>query len=106
VALNESAKAYMGLENPVGEIIRWNGKPFNVVGVFKDMIVESPYEQARPSVYFITDDPADFGFVFLRINPASGIHTALNKIEASFITATKMPGALTSGCLFYPASHQ
>ncbi|HEY8916963.1 MAG TPA: ABC transporter permease [Chitinophaga sp.] len=80
--LNESAVKFMGLKNPVGEIIKWDGISFHVIGVIKDMIVESPYAPVRPSVFCITRSPDNF--FILRLNPAASATKALRKIEAVF----------------------
>jgi putative ABC transport system permease protein len=82
--INEAAVKVMGLQNPVRETIMWDGKPFTVIGVIKDMIVESPYEQVRPAIYHLTNDSTDFGFAILRINPQSSAHEAIAKIAAAF----------------------
>lgn len=80
LVLNESAVKFMGLKNPVGEIIKWDGTPFHVIGVIKDMIVESPYAPVRPSVFCIAQNPNNF--LVMRLNPAASATEALSKIEA------------------------
>jgi putative ABC transport system permease protein len=80
--LNETAVKFMGLKNPVGEIVKWDGAPFKVIGVIKDMLVESPYEAVRPSLFHLSKDPASV--VIIKINPASPTGEALAKIEAVF----------------------
>jgi putative ABC transport system permease protein len=82
--LNETAVKYMGLKNPVGEIIKWDGAPFKVIGVIKDMLVESPYEPVRPSLFHLTKDQGNV--VILRINPKESASEALGKIETVFKT--------------------
>ena len=49
--INESAAKYMGLENPVGEIVTLEGHPLTILGVVKDMVVGSPYEPTRKAIY-------------------------------------------------------
>lgn len=80
--LNEAAVKFMGLENPVGEIIQWNGKPFTVIGVIRDMIVESPYEQVRPSIYCLARGHNNFAV--LKLNNDVSTQEALTKIEGAF----------------------
>jgi ABC-type antimicrobial peptide transport system permease subunit len=46
--LNESAIKIMNLENPIGEIVRTQGRDWHVVGVVKDFILRSPYEPVWP----------------------------------------------------------
>ena len=65
--INEAAVKYMGLKNPVGENIRVGRKDFHVIGVVKDMVMQSPYEPAKQTIYYITHE--DFSYVIIRINP-------------------------------------
>ncbi|HWK06969.1 MAG TPA: ABC transporter permease [Puia sp.] len=83
--LNESAAKYMGLKNPVGEIITWDSVPYTVIGVIKDMVMESPFEPVRPSLFHLSKDAQDF--VIAKIDPHSSASNALEKIRKVF-TAT------------------
>ncbi len=49
--LNESMAKFMGLKNPVGETLRWMGKPYQIVGIVKDMLMENPYEPVFRTVF-------------------------------------------------------
>lgn len=81
--LNESAMKFMNLgPTAIGEVIRWSGKPYHVIGVIKDMIMESPYAKARPSVFYL--DANYGGIVNLRINPTLNANEAVSKIESVF----------------------
>lgn len=80
--LNESAVKFIGLKDPVGKIIKWNDQPYTIVGVVNDMLVESPYEPVRASLFHIAREQE--GIVQLRINPALPPADALAKIEATF----------------------
>ncbi len=51
--VNEEAIKFMGLENPIGEVVKWDDRPYTIVGVIKNMIVESPYHPTRPHFYHI-----------------------------------------------------
>lgn len=82
IILNEAAVNYMGLKNPVGEQIKWMGKPHQVVGVIKDIVVRSPYQPTHPTVYYLTTSQENF--LILRINPASSATAALDKIEKTY----------------------
>jgi hypothetical protein len=77
--VNESAVKYMGLRNPVGEYIQWEGRNYMIAGVIKDMIMESPYKPVTPTVFFLGS--WDHATVNLRINPNVSISDALVKIE-------------------------
>jgi putative ABC transport system permease protein len=80
--INESAAKFMNLKNPVGEILKWDGVPFKIVGVIKDMIVETPYSPVRPSLYHMSVYPSDV--VIAKINPNTSTNDALSKIENVF----------------------
>ena len=51
--LNETAAKFIGLKNIVGETITWDDHPFKVIGIIKDMIIESPYQEIRPQLFHI-----------------------------------------------------
>jgi ABC-type antimicrobial peptide transport system permease subunit len=48
VVLNQAAVKRMRLKNPVGEMLKWNGKPMVVLGVINDVQMESPYRPISP----------------------------------------------------------
>jgi putative ABC transport system permease protein len=80
--LNESAVKFMGLKNPVGETITWNDQKFTVIGVIKDMLVESPYEPVKASLFHLSTEGENV--ITLKINPKLSAATALAKIEKTF----------------------
>ncbi len=80
--INEAAVKFMGMQDPVGKIIRWDGKPFTIIGVVKNIVVDSPYQPIRPSLYHL--DANASSFVTVRINPATSTRQALEKIETVF----------------------
>jgi ABC-type antimicrobial peptide transport system permease subunit len=82
VILNEAALKYMGLKHPVGQVIRWNGKPFTVVGVIKDMVKDSPYKPVGQSLFFMATEIGPE--ITIRLNPALSASQALAKIEPIF----------------------
>jgi len=82
MVLNETAARYMGLKNPVGKIVKWNGKPFQVVGVVKDMMMGSPFEPVYQTVFMM-----DYGWanvINIKLNPALSAGESLKKIETVF----------------------
>jgi ABC-type antimicrobial peptide transport system permease subunit len=80
--LNEAAVKFMGLNNPVGEVVRWKGNPFTVIGVIKDMVVESPYDPVRPSIYCLARGHDNFAIV--KLNTSINTRAALQQIETVF----------------------
>jgi ABC-type antimicrobial peptide transport system permease subunit len=82
VILNEAAVHFMGLKNPVGETMMRLDKPFTIIGVINDMVMESPYDAAKPIVYGLSSDQGNVAII--RINQNISAKEALNKIEPVF----------------------
>jgi len=80
IVLNEAAVQYMGLKNPVGEIVRFSDKDHIVLGVIKNMVMESPYEPVKQTVFYVNKGMG--GFLNMRINPKVSPHGAISKIES------------------------
>ena len=89
VIINESAAKMMGLRNPVGENIRWKFwvtdevKNYTVLGVIKDMVMESPYEPVKPTMFFLKSLNGGVNWINIRIGRV-GTADALQKIETVF----------------------
>jgi ABC-type antimicrobial peptide transport system permease subunit len=86
VIINESAAKLMGLENPVGEMVRspeWMGaKSYQILGVVKDMVKDSPFKSTKESIIFLSEE--DEQWLFIRIKPTVSVSEALPKIEKVF----------------------
>ncbi|WP_138989618.1 ABC transporter permease [Larkinella sp. C7] len=80
--LNEAAVKLTGLKNIVGKIIRYNDQACQVVGVVKDMVMESPYTPIKPTIFMINTNWAS---VFnVKLMPNMPVETALKKVETVF----------------------
>ena len=67
--LNETAVEAMHFKDPVGQIVKADGKNWTVVGVIKDFIYESPYEKINPLAVM---GPASwFSTIHFKLNPAN-----------------------------------
>ena len=82
LVLNEAAVKYMGVKNPVGMTIRWKKENYTVIGVIKDMIMASPYEEVPQSIYYILKEGGNF--VNVRLNPRLSMTEALRRIAPIF----------------------
>jgi ABC-type antimicrobial peptide transport system permease subunit len=80
--LNESAVRHMGLKDPVGKTITWAGYKFTVIGVVKNMVMESPYELPIPAMYYLA--PYTMSNVTIRINPQLSLPEAFRRISPVF----------------------
>jgi len=80
LVLNQAAVKYMNLKNPLGEIIHVGKKDLTVIGVIKDMVMESPYEPVKQTFFRIGRGALDN--IIIRVNPQISAHEALSKIAA------------------------
>ena len=82
VIINEAAAKFMGMKNPVGESLIFYGGQLKIIGVIKDIITNSPYEQVKPAVFFYNKSGG--GAVLLKINPKVSVSAAIDKIGTIF----------------------
>jgi putative ABC transport system permease protein len=81
--LNESAVNQVGMKRDiVGQTIQFNDKSYHVVGVIKDMIMESPYKPVTPTVFLYDRNWANV--ITIAIKQGAPVTGALSKIEAVF----------------------
>ena len=91
MVINEAAAKYMGLKKTVGAPITWNwwenDRPplhYHILGVVKDMVMESPYEPIKPAVFYLKGHNGRVNWMSIRIKPGVATSEALPKIEAVF----------------------
>ncbi|MEM9896856.1 MAG: FtsX-like permease family protein, partial [Bacteroidota bacterium] len=78
--INEAAAAYMQMENPIGQKIEWHGD-YRIIGVVKNVLMESPFSEVRPTVYAINRGDMS-NFQLLKLNPNVPTLEAISKIES------------------------
>ena len=80
--INESAAKILNFENPIGEIISTQRRDWHVVGIFKDFIIQSPYEPVRP---MLVGGPAGwFNVIHIKLSGANRMADNLAKAEQIF----------------------
>lgn len=79
IVINQAAVKVMGLKKPVGIIINIMGKPFTIIGVMKDFVMESPYKAAAPM--FISNRIEGVTYIIAKLNPAQSILNATTKVD-------------------------
>ena len=89
VVINESAAKYIGLQQPIGETISWKWRnnqpiPYKILGVIKDMVMESPYEPVEPTLFFVKALNGGVSWMNIKIKPGVPVSEALTRIEAVF----------------------
>ena len=80
--LNESAVKFIGLKDPIGKVIKWNDENYTVIGVVKDILVQSPYTPVRPAMWHLTEDSENIFIV--KLNPDRNAQESLSKVEEVF----------------------
>nr|WP_295927416.1 ABC transporter permease [uncultured Dyadobacter sp.] len=81
--LNEAAVKYMGLKNPIGEMIQWgDNETFKVIGVVRDLVTQSPYEPAKQTIFFL--NYKRLNTVNIKIRPSSSASAAVARIQTVF----------------------
>ncbi len=88
VLINETAKKYLGMENPVGKFLKDDdiedpNPPLKIIGVVQDMITQSPYEPVKQGVY-VYDRYDNSSYYNLRLNPTSSASENIATVERVF----------------------
>lgn len=80
VMVNETAIKTMGLKNPVGAVINLGGEPLTIIGVMKDFVMESPYKQAKPILFY--QNTNYYKVMLVRLNPSENLTASMQKINS------------------------
>ena len=81
LVLNEAAVKYMGLKDPIGQRMKVGRFDLTVVGVVRDMVMGSPYEPMKPTIFRL--GPGPFDYVDIRIDPKANAHDAVRVLQAA-----------------------
>jgi putative ABC transport system permease protein len=80
--LNAEAARIVGMKNPVGEIMKFSGRDYTVVGIVDDMVTNSPYDRIEPAI-FLGD--GYLSTITIRLKRGKGIHEALSAMAPIFL---------------------
>ncbi|MFK7814593.1 MAG: FtsX-like permease family protein, partial [Maribacter sp.] len=88
VLINETAKRYLGMQNPVGKFLKDDDEedpnpPLKIIGVVQDMITQSPYEPVKQGVY-VYDRFNNSSYYNLRLNPKKSSSENIVVVERVF----------------------
>ncbi|WP_422081580.1 ABC transporter permease [Ulvibacterium sp.] len=88
VLINETAKRYLGMENPVGKLLKhddveYPNPPLKIIGVVEDMVTQSPYEPIKQHLY-VFDRFQNLGYYNLRLNPGQSASRNIAIVERVF----------------------
>jgi putative ABC transport system permease protein len=85
LVMNESALKYMGFKKPsdmIGKYMKWHGVTYTVVGVIKDMLMDSPFKPVRPTLFMVNYGWANV--INIKLDSRLSAHESLEKVEAVF----------------------
>ncbi|MEM9077183.1 MAG: ABC transporter permease [Bacteroidota bacterium] len=88
VLINVTAKKYLGMENPIGKLIRDTDEedpdpPMKIIGVVEDIIAQSPYEPVKQGIY-VYDRFNNFSYYTMRLNPNQSVRQNIAIVELVF----------------------
>lgn len=82
VILNETAVEQIGWEDPVGQVLTFEGFQLTVIGVMRNMLTESPYAPSGPLVHMISYRGSNI--ITMKLNPDRSPSENLAAIEPVF----------------------
>ncbi|TDX02349.1 ABC transporter permease [Dinghuibacter silviterrae] len=87
IVLNEAAIRFMGLHgDPIGMTVTWgtgvDAIHYHVIGVTRDMVMESPYEPVKQAIYNM--GYRDTHWMIMRLSPQQSTAASLQAIEKVF----------------------
>ncbi|MCW5911654.1 MAG: ABC transporter permease [Cyclobacteriaceae bacterium] len=90
IILNEAAVKFMNVDNPVGMELTSGDRKYHVIGVAKDMIMESPYRPVRHNLYLLDNRYRHVNWINMKLNPGRSATESLAAIEQ--VIKTFAPG--------------
>jgi putative ABC transport system permease protein len=84
IILNEAAAKTIAFKNPVGQSIWFEGKNHIIIGVIRDMVMESPYNSIIPTIFVLGNAKDFYGALTIRIKPGLPTQKAIQRIEKVF----------------------
>jgi len=81
VILNQSALDLIGLKNPLGQLFYWHNTPYQIIGISRDMVRESPFKPVSPSFYVLG---TNLNTIQVKLSSRLATDVALAKCAAVF----------------------
>lgn len=83
--INEAAAKVLGFKNPIGKYVTWtsnDNQKRQIIGVAKNMTMESPFNPTRPAFFFLNNNWASLYNIKLKANMSTS--TAIEKVGEVF----------------------
>ncbi|MEJ7678096.1 MAG: FtsX-like permease family protein [Segetibacter sp.] len=87
--VNETALKMIGYKNPIGQILKEDGIDCKIIGVIKDFLIGSPFQDTRS---LMVRGSTNAGFINIRLNPDNAasnlkdVRNILKKYNPNYIT--------------------
>ena len=82
VIFNEAAIRRMRLKQPLSQLISWQGLRLRIVGVVKDVLMNSPYDPAEPTLFYC--QPGGQNVIIYRLSPQIKTQDAIAELTSVF----------------------
>ena len=82
IMLNQAAVNLMRFKNPLGQIVKYQGRNCKVIGVVGNFVWGSPYEPVKPAI--IGFSKGWVGNIALRLNPAKSVSASLAILQSIY----------------------
>jgi len=79
--VNEEGARILGFKNPIGQTVKHWGKPYHIVGVIKNMVVNDAYSPIQPAIFLGDGGHSTY---IIRIKPGTPVRSALAAMEPVF----------------------
>ena len=79
--VNEEGARILRFKNPIGKIVKHWGKPYTIIGVTKNMVVNNPYDKVQPAIFL--GEGGHYTHI-IRIKPGTPVRTALAAIASVY----------------------
>ncbi|RTL58783.1 MAG: FtsX-like permease family protein [Sphingobacteriales bacterium] len=81
--INESAAKVMNFKDPIGQIVKDDDRPYHIVGLIKDFILQSPYYPTKPMIIEGAKN-GWFSVMHIKLNGANNTADNLKRMEVIF----------------------
>ncbi len=82
IIVNRTAIKYMGMIDPIDQVVKWHDDSYHIVGVIEDMIMGSPYRPVMPTIFRLSSK--NQYTMNIRLNPSLNTQEAIAGIGSIF----------------------
>ncbi len=82
IIINEAAVKFMGIQDPVGKVVKWGRRDYRIVGVVDNIVMSSPFEPVKQAIYLLSYERVNW--INFKLNPHKPTAACLAEIEKVF----------------------